>query len=343
MGRRTFLNFVSDQLWKVHPVVHVDLTGKTVVVVGANVGLGFEAAKHFASMNPKRLVLACRSQEKGQAAVQAIQQATGFNNAELALVDLSKFASVSAFADAFTRDGSQIDILVYNAGVAFPHYVSTGDGWEEMIQVNHLSAVLLITLLLPCLLKAASSGSSPNPRIVVVSSDLHYSASLSKEMAETDKVLRKLSDKDYCTSKVISDRYPLSKLLNVLFVRGLTKKLPANSPIIVTAVNPGYCKSQLGRHVSFTTRLVMAIMAALLGRTTEEGSRQLVWAAIGGAGREFELRGGYVSMAGIKEVSDYVLSDDGAVAQRRIWEESVEILSQVDPKFESIVRENLSS
>jgi retinol dehydrogenase-12 len=70
MGQRTFLTFVGDQLWKVHPVVHVDLTGKTVVVVGANVGLGFEAAKHFASMNPKRLVLACRSQEKGQAAVQ---------------------------------------------------------------------------------------------------------------------------------------------------------------------------------------------------------------------------------------------------------------------------------
>ena len=51
----------------------------------------------------------------------------------------------------------------------------------------------------------------------------------------------------------------------------------------------------------------------------EEGSRQLVWAAIGGAGREFELRGAYVNKADIQEVSDYVLSDDGAVAQRRIW------------------------
>ena len=59
-------------------------------------------------------------------------QATGFKNTELALVDLSKFTSVSAFADAFIRDGSQIDILVYNAAVAFLHYVSTGDGWEEM-------------------------------------------------------------------------------------------------------------------------------------------------------------------------------------------------------------------
>lgn len=69
MGRVGFLKFIQDQWWKVAPVEHVDLTGKTVVVVGANVGLGFEAAKHFASMNPKRLVLGCRSEEKGQAAI----------------------------------------------------------------------------------------------------------------------------------------------------------------------------------------------------------------------------------------------------------------------------------
>jgi retinol dehydrogenase 12 len=70
MGGVTYLRFIQDQWWKVAPVEHVDLTGKTVVVIGANVGLGFEAAKHFASMNPKRLVLGCRSQEKGQAALQ---------------------------------------------------------------------------------------------------------------------------------------------------------------------------------------------------------------------------------------------------------------------------------
>jgi len=70
MGRATIFGFFKDQYWRVEPVESVDLTGKTVVVIGANVGLGFEAAKHFASMNPKRLVLGCRSQEKGQAAVQ---------------------------------------------------------------------------------------------------------------------------------------------------------------------------------------------------------------------------------------------------------------------------------
>ena len=78
MVQRSFFTFVGDQLWRVAPVVRVDLTGKTVVVVGANVGLGFEATKHFASMNPKRLVLACRSQEKGQAAVQGKSVGTPF-------------------------------------------------------------------------------------------------------------------------------------------------------------------------------------------------------------------------------------------------------------------------
>jgi FlaA1/EpsC-like NDP-sugar epimerase len=75
MGRLTLLGFIQGQWWKVAPVENVDLTGKTVVVVGANVGLGFETAKHFASMNPKRLVLGCRSQEKGQAALQGKQPA----------------------------------------------------------------------------------------------------------------------------------------------------------------------------------------------------------------------------------------------------------------------------
>ena len=108
-------------------------------------------------------------------------------------------------------------------------------------------------------------------------------------------------------------------VLNVFFVRELTKRLPANSPVIVTAVNPGYCKSQLRRHLPFPVNIFDRILEAFLARTTEEGSRDLVWAAVSGAGREFELRGGYVSSANLKEVSDYALSDEGAVVQTRLW------------------------
>jgi len=106
-------------------------------------------------------------------------------------------------------------------------------------------------------------------------------------------------------------------VLNIFFVRELTKRLPANSPVIVTAVNPGYCKSQLTRYLS--PGMLGKVVEVLLARTAEEGSRQLVWAAVGGAGREFELRGGYVNKASLQEVSDYALSDEGAVVQTRLW------------------------
>ena len=89
--------------------------------------------------------------------------------------------------------------------------------------------------------------------------------------------------------------------------------------MIVTAANPGYCKSELRRNFPFVSRIKDSIREFLLARTTEEGSRQLVWAAVGGAGREFELRGGYVSMASLQEVSDYTLSDEGSVVQARLW------------------------
>jgi NAD(P)-dependent dehydrogenase (short-subunit alcohol dehydrogenase family) len=204
--------------------------------------------------------------------------------------------------------------------------------------------MLLTILLFPCLLKAVSSGTSPNPRVVIVSSEAHFWAKFTKAEVESDKILQKLSDKNYCTSRVMSERYPISKLLNVFFVRELTKRLPANSPVIVTAVNPGFCTSELGRNLSPVFLILGTIMWALLARTTEEGSRQLVWAAVGGAaGREFELRGGYVNMANLQEVSDYALSDEGATMQTRLWDESVEILSGVEPKFESTLREILSS
>jgi len=114
------------------------------------------------------LVLGCRNQERGQAALQAIQ-ATGFKNV-LSLhsstsLNLRPFQHLPIL---FVRGDAQIDVLVYNAGVALLHYSPTNDGWEETIQVNHLSAMLLTILLLPCLFKAVSVGTSPNPRIVIV-------------------------------------------------------------------------------------------------------------------------------------------------------------------------------
>ena len=64
----SIFRFLREQLATVPPVEHEDLSGKTVAIIGANVGLGFEAAKHFARMNPNRIILGCRSKERGEAA-----------------------------------------------------------------------------------------------------------------------------------------------------------------------------------------------------------------------------------------------------------------------------------
>ena len=65
----SLFQFLREQLATVPSVEHEDLSGKTVVVIGANIGLGFEASKHFAQMNPDRIILGCRSKERGEAAV----------------------------------------------------------------------------------------------------------------------------------------------------------------------------------------------------------------------------------------------------------------------------------
>ena len=69
MGQFTLLDFLASQWFHNKPALHSDLTDKTVMVIGANTGIGFETAKHFAHMGPKKLILACRSEEKGRDAI----------------------------------------------------------------------------------------------------------------------------------------------------------------------------------------------------------------------------------------------------------------------------------
>jgi retinol dehydrogenase 12 len=122
--------------------------------------------------------------------------------------------------------------------------------------------------------------------------------------------------------------------------------------VIVNCIDPGYCDSGIFRHVS-TERLKE--LEAMVAHTSEEGARQLIWAAIGGQGREEELRGAYTSESDIVEPSDYVLGEQGKVIQDRIWvsdrlrsrgshidkslqKETINILSKSSPQVASIVQ-----
>ncbi|KAJ6504175.1 hypothetical protein C8R47DRAFT_968468 [Mycena vitilis] len=145
--RRGIWDFIRDQFTPQQPVVKVDLTGKsrprkTVVVLGANTGLGFEAAKHFATMNPGRLILACRNHSRGQAAVEPPPLVIrAYPSAELWVVDLADFSSVKQFTDRFEREGGGLDILMANAAILMLKYEPTTDGWETAFVLAVLSSL----------------------------------------------------------------------------------------------------------------------------------------------------------------------------------------------------------
>ncbi|KAH7922271.1 NAD(P)-binding protein [Leucogyrophana mollusca] len=339
--KKTFVGIICDQWSTIPPVVTADLTGQTVIVVGANIGIGLEASKHFARMNPGKLIMGCRSEAKGKAALAEVENETGYKHAELWLIDLANFASVKSFAERFGREEGRLDILVMNAGILMLEYEGTVDGWESTIQVNHLSTALLSLLLLPHL--SRSSSSSTPSRLVIVSSDVHYLASIQPEVESSPTPLKLLGSKEYSTPTRMSGRYRESKLLNVFFVRALAAHL-SQCGVTPVAVNPGFCYSQLRRPIYDQTmkNFFMVVMEKALAWTSEEGSRQLVFAAIGGKDDESKVRGGFVAQGTTTEVSDYVLSEKGAKLQAKVWDETIEILSAVSDQVKQIGAEFLT-
>ncbi|KAF9552314.1 short-chain dehydrogenase [Agrocybe pediades] len=339
--KHTFLDFVKLQLFeKLPPVVKTDLKGKTVVVTGANVGIGFEAAKHFARMDPGKLIIACRSKQKGEQALNEIRRETGCETAELRIVDLASFASVKSFVKTFEDNNDRLDILVENAAIVpgkQPEF--TQDGWETTAQTNNLSTSLLALLLLPRMIDTAKKYNT-TPRLVVVASSVHYWTQFDESLVNSPNFFRSFAHKDVFSGS-LGERYLDTKLLNVFFARALNDRLK-RSPIIVDSVCPGYCYSSLRKDFSGLQAWIDRLMEICLARTTEQGSRQLVWAAVGGTGNEDELRGAFIASTEVTEPSDFVISEKGQHAQDKIWDDLIVELTKVDPEVQNIVQKYLA-
>ncbi|KAJ6447906.1 hypothetical protein C8R47DRAFT_433575 [Mycena vitilis] len=134
-----------------------------------------------------------------------------------------------------------------------------------------------------------------------------------------------------------------TKLLDIFFVRALNARLGQTTPIIVHAVNPGLCRSELMRGISGILAAFEAFCSWILAFTTEVGSRQLVWAAVAQEDRPDSLRGAYIHACKVAEPSDFVLSAEGVKAQDRLWDELFDILGKVDSRVMTTVEEFLST
>lgn len=282
-----------------------NLEGRTVVVTGANSGIGLAAVRTMAGAGA-RIVLAVRDTAKGERAAATIS-----GTHEVRLLDLSDLGSVRAFADGWTGD---IDVLANNAGVMAVPESRTKDGFELQIGTNHLGHFALTNLLLPHV----------TDRVVSVSSGAHRFGSID------------LKDLNWEHRKYDRWRaYGQSKLANLLFTLELQRRLTeSGSDVAALAVHPGYAATNLQSHTGSTLQsLLMAVGNRVLAQSEERGAAPTVYAATQDIpGNSFVGPDGFQELRGKPTLvgrSKAALDEDTA---RGLWELSEQLTGVTFPE-----------
>jgi len=212
--------------------------GRTVVVTGANTGIGRATASALAGRG-WRVYVASRSAAKGEAAVASIRAATGNESVFFLPLDLADLDSVRSCASAFLARGEPLHVLINNAGVAGRRGL-TRQGFELMFGVNHLGHFALTRALLGCLAASAPS------RVVTVASDAHYNAT-GIDFEALRRPARGLTG---------LHEYAVSKLGNVLFSQELARRV-AGTGVTTYALHPGVVASDIWRRVPWPVRPIV--------------------------------------------------------------------------------------
>jgi NAD(P)-dependent dehydrogenase (short-subunit alcohol dehydrogenase family) len=169
------LGFLPRQLRTI-PVPTASYAGQTIIVSGANGGLGLEAARHFVRLGAARVILACRDTERGETAKREIEKTVSSSSStvmEVWSLDLCSFESVKAFCRRAETELERLDVLLANAGMLTVSTVKMAEGYEMQITVNVISTYLMALLLLP-LLKRTAVRFNVQPAITVVASEAHF-------------------------------------------------------------------------------------------------------------------------------------------------------------------------
>uniref|UniRef100_K3WZY8 WW domain-containing oxidoreductase n=1 Tax=Globisporangium ultimum (strain ATCC 200006 / CBS 805.95 / DAOM BR144) TaxID=431595 RepID=K3WZY8_GLOUD len=209
------------------------LKDKVVVITGANSGIGFVAAREMVRKGA-HVVIACRNEERGKAAVQKLeselQDAAQKGKVEFMQLDVSDLSSVKKFSSAFLETHDRLDVLVNNAGImGLPHSLSV-DGVENQFATNHLGHFALTSQLFDILKKSAPS------RVINTSSVAHREAKLDLDNIVAPK-------EKYAPMKVYSN----TKLYNLVFTMELDRRIKASGVDGVSsiAVHPGVTDTNL--------------------------------------------------------------------------------------------------
>ena len=284
-----------------------DLLNRTIIVTGANSGLGYETSKALAQKQAI-VILACRNLEKGEAARQKILREFPQASLKVMALDLSSLDSIRVFADAYQRDYQSLDVLINNAGVMALPRRTTADGFEMQFGTNHLGHFALTGLLIK-LLQA-----TPDSRVVTVSSNLHRNGRLNFDDLQSEKRYNRWQ------------AYSNSKIANLYFAYELQRRLTkTGSSTMSVAAHPGYAATNLqSSGKRFIERWAMFWSNLLFAQPAKMGALPQLYAAVSS-----DVEGGdYIGPDGFNEMRGYPqkvrsisISYDKEIAQE-LWQVS---------------------
>ncbi|MCP5347453.1 MAG: SDR family NAD(P)-dependent oxidoreductase [Gammaproteobacteria bacterium] len=281
-----------------------DLLDKVFVVTGANSGIGFESARDFAARGATVVIL-CRNEGRGRAAVEAVRSATGNDRVQLYLADFSSLASVARAGRNLRRDFPRIDVLCNNAGAANAQRQVTDEGFELTFAANHLGGFLLTQLLLPSLLNAAGQD---HARIVFTSSLGHKSGPLDFDDLNMSKGYRGLK------------AYGRSKLMNLLTARELDRRY-RDQGIVASSFHPGAVRTPIWSKGGVVGRLLGAVFYPFM-ISVEKGADTMIWLAASADEGARHAEGHYYFKRERASIAPFATDE----AATRLWEVSMELV-----------------
>ncbi|RAK95161.1 oxidoreductase, short-chain dehydrogenase/reductase family [Aspergillus ibericus CBS 121593] len=248
-----------------------DLTGKTILVTGGNIGLGKACVLEYARHHPDHIWLAARNLTKAQAAADEIKEQVPDAPIRLLELDLTSFDSIKRAAQEFAGSSQRLDILMLNAGIMASPPGLTQDGYEIQFGTNHMGHALLTKLLLPILEQTAHANG--DARVVSLSSDGHSLAPPGGFQFDTIK-----TSGDSLSALA---RYGQSKLANILWIRQLAVEYPA---LTTASIHPGVVSTNLLSGATDAPCIARVSLHAAnsmgLLSTVEKGIRNQLWASV---------------------------------------------------------------
>ncbi|KAF4499907.1 hypothetical protein FAGAP_3908 [Fusarium agapanthi] len=318
--RASRINFIWRQLFVTPPPVssdEINLAGRTALVTGATGGIGLEITRQLLGLGCK-VIMGVRDERKGESVRQDLTQEGNLDHdmVQVWKLDLSSYQSIIAFA-ANAKSLDNLNIAILNAGIYKVSEAFSSTGYEEGIQINYLSNILLLISLLPIIKKNTPAGETGH--ICLVSSD---TAARAKFEERTSKPLLPAFKKPMKTWDM-GERYGMTKLLGQLFLTALSKRVPS---VTLSCANPGLCGggSDLAREATGILRLAHKIQCLLLSRTCAVGARTIVHSI---TTLHRQAHGHYVEGDKIQPMAPILYQDEGTELAERLYEETLDELS----------------